>query len=162
MSNVDFHHLRIRSIQRYFVAFHVRLTGSDATQYWVYSLSKILYQSIIEACTHCTSSASSGTQHLAFFSTEFSAKYKNIAMIISCVICGFLRKMQGLNLKTVLIFDNYNKALVRYLLKFLTSFLRVQSEPPSLEGLQKATIKPYRLYMIGPTNIFLHSMTLES
>ena len=66
-------------------------------------------------------------------------------MITTCVICGLLRKMQEQNLKTVLIFDNYNKALVRYLLKFLTSFLRVQSEPPSLEGLQSATIKPYRL-----------------
>ena len=108
------------------------------------------------------SSASSGAQHLASFSTEFSARYKNIAMIITCVICGLLRKMQGLNLKTVLIFDNYNKALVRYLLKFFTSFFCVQREPPSLEGLQNATIKPYRLYMIGPTNIFLHSVTLES
>ena len=95
------------------------------------------------------SSASSGAQHLAFFSTEFSAKYKNIAMIITCVICGLLRKMQGLNLKTVLILDNYNEALVRYLLKFLTSFLRVQSEPPSLEGLQNVTIKLHRLYMTG-------------
>ena len=95
------------------------------------------------------SSASSGAQHLAFFSTEFSAKYKNIAMIITCVICGLLRKMQGLNLKTVLILDNYNEALVRYLLKFFTSFLRVQSEPPSLEGLQNVTIKLHRLYMTG-------------
>ena len=91
------------------------------------------------------SSASSGAQHLASFSTEFSAKYKNIAMIITSVICGLFRKMQGLNLKTVLILDNYDKARVHYLLKFLTSFFCVQSEPPSLEGLQNATIKPYRL-----------------
>ena len=68
----------------------------------------------------------------------------------------------GTKLKTVLTLDNYDKALVRYLLKFFTSFFCVQREPPSLEGLQNATIKPYRLYMIGPTNIFLHSMTLES
>ena len=83
-------------------------------------------------------------------------------MIITYVICGLLRKMQGQNLKTFVIFDNYNKALFRYLLKFFTSFFCVQREPPSLEGLQNATIKPYRLVHDRPTNIFLQSMTLES